>query len=516
MFKAAVMMLPVHVLCLMLLFVPATRVDAADVVVKSEVISDRENSTKNLNTTVTMPISGIKHGPAYDNLSTKYKQLYDIIYSAGQYKYSSRSGKEILYKTNMQMDFKELDALFNTDIDGGLTLYNDELVEMISSDHPEEIQYSYDVGEHLSYINLYSDTNDNTVYISFIYDLNTIKQMNEAVEKSADQIISTLTNQNMISTATEDQKALTAKNVFEYCSKNIEYDGSKTAANNRNAYGGLVNKKAVCAGIAGSYSYLLKKIGIPVVRVGGVAPNSEGNPEGHEWTVVKLGDQWYEADPTWGIEYFGHTTADFEKKLNHKRNAYSSGCTPPVANGTKYTLEYINKINDELSKKAVKSISLNKKSLNLVKNKTFTLKATITPSDGTDATLTWKSSNKKVATVNSKGVVKAVRPGKATITVTTANGKRATCKVTVSVKLKSFKFARKSYSVRKGKTITPKLTFSPKDATNKEVTYKSSNTKVAVVNKNGKITAKKRGKVKITATSKENKKLKAECEVIVK
>ena len=55
-----------------------------------------------------------------------------------------------------------------------------------------------------------------------------------------------------------------------------------------------------------------------------------------------------------------------------------------------------------------------------------------------------------------------------------------------------------------------------KDATNKKVTYKSSDPKIASVDKNGKITAKKKGKVKITATSKENKKIKAECEVKVK
>ncbi len=169
-----------------------------------------------------------------------------------------------------------------------------------------------------------------------------------------------------------------------------------------------------------------------------------------------------------------------------------------------------------ISPVAATGVKLNKKTADLEKGKTIALKATVSPSNATNKGVTFKSSNKKIATVDNKGVVKGIKPGKATITATTANGKKATCTVTVVIKLKSFKFAKNSYTVNKNKTITPKLTFSPKDATNQKVTYKSSNTKVVTVDKNGKITAKKKGKAKITATSKENKKLKAECEIIVK
>ncbi len=164
---------------------------------------------------------------------------------------------------------------------------------------------------------------------------------------------------------------------------------------------------------------------------------------------------------------------------------------------------------------AVKSLKLNKTSASVEKGKTIKLKATVNPSTATNKEITFKSSNKKIATVDSNGVVKAIRPGKATITAMAGNGRKATCKITVIIKTKSVTFSRKSYNVKKGKTITPKLTFKPKDATNKEVTYKSSNIRVATVDKNGNVKAKKKGKVKITATSKENKKIKAECEVVV-
>ncbi|MBQ9014992.1 MAG: Ig-like domain-containing protein [Firmicutes bacterium] len=66
------------------------------------------------------------------------------------------------------------------------------------------------------------------------------------------------------------------------------------------------------------------------------------------------------------------------------------------------------------------------------KGKKKTLKATVSPSNAANKAVTWKSSNKKVATVTSKGVVKAKKKGKATITVTTKDGKKkATCKITV-------------------------------------------------------------------------------------
>ena len=84
-------------------------------------------------------------------------------------------------------------------------------------------------------------------------------------------------------------------------------------------------------------------------------------------------------------------------------------------------------------KQPVKSIKLNKTSAILKKGKSLTLKATISPSSANNKAVTWSSSNKKVATVSSKGVVKAVGNGTATITVKVkdGSGKKATCKITV-------------------------------------------------------------------------------------
>ena len=82
---------------------------------------------------------------------------------------------------------------------------------------------------------------------------------------------------------------------------------------------------------------------------------------------------------------------------------------------------------------SVESVSLDKTALTLEVNGTYTLTATINPSNADDQSVTWTSSDVTVATVDADGVVKAIKAGKATITVTTTDGnKKATCEVTVT------------------------------------------------------------------------------------
>lgn len=81
------------------------------------------------------------------------------------------------------------------------------------------------------------------------------------------------------------------------------------------------------------------------------------------------------------------------------------------------------------AKKAA-SVKLDKKKVSIKKGGWILLSAVLKPESATD-TVNWKSSNKKVASVDAYGFVKAKKKGKATITVTTGNGKKVTCKVTV-------------------------------------------------------------------------------------
>jgi uncharacterized protein YjdB len=127
--------------------------------------------------------------------------------------------------------------------------------------------------------------------------------------------------------------------------------------------------------------------------------------------------------------------------------------------------------------------------------------------DGTvviTAGLTYKSSNKKVATVDSKGKVKGIKKGKATITITALNGKKATVKVVVSkkaVKLKKFTIKgikKNALSLKKGKTKDLKIVLAQKTATNLKVSFKSGKPSVLKVDKAGRITAVKKGKATVT------------------
>ena len=145
-------------------------------------------------------------------------------------------------------------------------------------------------------------------------------------------------------------------------------------------------------------------------------------------------------------------------------------------------------------------VELNKTEATIEKGKTLTLKATITPSDLADKSVTWKSSNKKVATVSSSGKVKGVKAGTATITCTSnATGLKATCKVTVVNGLVTLN--KTEAYVQKGKTMTLKATVTPKTLTDKSVTWESSDKKIATVTKAGKVKGVKYGTATITCTS---------------
>lgn len=75
---------------------------------------------------------------------------------------------------------------------------------------------------------------------------------------------------------------------------------------------------------------------------------------------------------------------------------------------------------------------MNKTTTSLVVGANETLTATVAPTNATDKTVTYKSSDATIASVDSKGKVTGVKAGTADITVTTANGKTAKCTVTVT------------------------------------------------------------------------------------
>lgn len=166
-------------------------------------------------------------------------------------------------------------------------------------------------------------------------------------------------------------------------------------------------------------------------------------------------------------------------------------------------------------KRAVTGIALNKTAATLNSDTTLTLKATISPSNATDKTVKWSSSNKAIATVSSKGVVTPVGKGTATITATSENGLKATCKVTVYMKTTGVKLNKSESSVYAGETITLKATVQPTNANNQSVTWSSSNKKVATVSSKGVVTGVAAGTAVITVKTAEGG-YTAQCTVTVK
>ena len=167
----------------------------------------------------------------------------------------------------------------------------------------------------------------------------------------------------------------------------------------------------------------------------------------------------------------------------------------------------------------VEKVSLNKSATTLTEGESETLTATITPSNATgDKTVKWSSSNEAVAAVDSNGKVTAKKAGTAVITVTSSNGKNASCTVTVKQKeisITGIGLNKSTTSLTEGESETLTATITPSNATgDKTVKWSSSNGAVAAVDSNGKVTAKKAGTAVITATSSNGKT--AGCTVTVK
>lgn len=169
-----------------------------------------------------------------------------------------------------------------------------------------------------------------------------------------------------------------------------------------------------------------------------------------------------------------------------------------------------------VQKAAVKTtkITTTTKSLTLAKGATYKKLAssiTVTPVTSKEK-VSYSSSNKKVATVSSKGVIKAKKAGTTKITV--KSGKK---KIVVTVKVTGVKTTNLSgvpaaKSVSKGKSFKIKAIATPKN-TDEKITFKSSNKKVATVTSKGVVKGLKKGTATITVQSGSKK---MTCKVTVK
>jgi uncharacterized protein YjdB len=134
----------------------------------------------------------------------------------------------------------------------------------------------------------------------------------------------------------------------------------------------------------------------------------------------------------------------------------------------------------------------------VIKGKTIQLTATVIPTDSSDP-IVYKTSDTNIATVDTKGLVMAVKKG--TVIITATAGKYSkTSTITVALPAAGITISPTTASVAEGKTQQLTVTVTPVGSTNK-VTYKSSDTSIATVNGSGLVTGVKKGRAIITATA---------------
>ena len=158
---------------------------------------------------------------------------------------------------------------------------------------------------------------------------------------------------------------------------------------------------------------------------------------------------------------------------------------------------------------SVTGITLDAKTATLrVGEQTLQLTAVVQPSDASDKSLVWTSSNAKVASVNETGLVTPLASGEALITVTTVDGGfSATCAVTVVQPVLSITLNETSININPDMTFELVAQINPYNADNKELEWKSSDESVVTVDQNGVVTGVETGvgrEATITVTSKDS------------
>lgn len=166
--------------------------------------------------------------------------------------------------------------------------------------------------------------------------------------------------------------------------------------------------------------------------------------------------------------------------------------------------------------KLIQSISLKSKSLKLGLNETYKILYTISPNDAENQTISWKSSDESVVTVDNEGNVKAVGKGTAKITLFSSDGsgKYAVCSVSV-LPVEEISLSKINLSLKAGAKAKLTAKLSPSTAINKSIFWETSNVNIVTVDEKGNIKALTDGEAVITARAEENNEIMAQCRIVV-
>lgn len=161
----------------------------------------------------------------------------------------------------------------------------------------------------------------------------------------------------------------------------------------------------------------------------------------------------------------------------------------------------------------VESISLSHQEQTIEVGQSLNLEATINPSNATDKTIVWSSSNPGVVSVDKNGRLTALTKGNVTITATASNGKKSTCKVIVKQFIETVSLSKSELTLEQGDQDLLVATINPDDVIDTKLRWNSSNPAVAEVDENGSILALSKGETVITVSTVNGKT--ASCKVVV-
>ncbi len=182
-------------------------------------------------------------------------------------------------------------------------------------------------------------------------------------------------------------------------------------------------------------------------------------------------------------------------------------------NGGNLDSDIIDSITGKVS---VEKITIDQEDFEMTEGESTVLSATVLPADATDKTVSWHSSKEEVVMISNTGKAMALSPGKSIITAKAGN-KTDFITITVianAVPVTGISLDKTSIVLKVDDSETLTATVTPPDATNKNVSWTSSDAAVATV-ENGKVTGVKPGSVTITAKT-EDGGMTAECAVTVK
>ncbi len=204
---------------------------------------------------------------------------------------------------------------------------------------------------------------------------------------------------------------------------------------------------------------------------------------------------WFPFDPN---DAYGGASGIFNYatgELNELGQTYAMLGLPEGYEGVNYDVDLV------IPEKPVTSVTINADTKSVKFGETLQLSATVAPSNATDKTVTWKSEDETIATVDENGLVTAIKTGTVTITAK-AGEKTAEVKITVvddPVPVTGVTINKSKTTLYVGESATLATTIAPADATTKTLTYSSSDPTIATVDAAGKVTALKTGNVVITA-----------------